>query len=170
MATIDYKEKYEKAVQAAMLAKQDTESAVTIGILEEIFPELRESEDERIRKELIAFIKKQEGQTLPNNGETWIAWIEKQGEQKPAEPILSKEVDSQIWQIANNAGITYDQSISLLMATKKAYDKGKEDAIKEQKHWKPSVEQMKALNKAMYHVDDSVATQIAMLIGELSKL
>ena len=37
-------------------------------------------------------------------------------------------------------------------------------------HWKPSDKQMKALNEAMYHVDDSVATQIAMLIGELNKL
>ena len=37
-------------------------------------------------------------------------------------------------------------------------------------HWKPSDEQMKALDEAIYHVDDSIATQIAMLIGDLKKL
>lgn len=89
MATIDYKEKYEKAVQAAMLAKQGTESAVTIGILEEIFPELREPEDER----MIKFIKQQLfniKKTITENYELdakltkAIEWLEKQGEQKPA--------------------------------------------------------------------------------------
>lgn len=39
-------EKYEKALLKARAAKQNTESAVTIGILEDVFPELRESEDE----------------------------------------------------------------------------------------------------------------------------
>ena len=46
--------------------------------LENIFPELAESEDERIRKALIEFIKSRGG----FKGE-WITWLEKKCEQKP---------------------------------------------------------------------------------------
>ena len=85
---MDYKEKYEKAVQAAMLAKQDTESAVTVQTLEEIFPELRESEDERIRKALISILKSdfEKDTTIYDiSVGDIIAWLEKQGEQKPTD-------------------------------------------------------------------------------------
>ena len=92
---MDYKEKYEKAVKAAMLAKQDTESAVTIRILEEIFPELRESEDEKIRKELLDFCKNR-AENYPNdpkykNISAWIAWLEKQGKQKSIDDLTQQE-------------------------------------------------------------------------------
>ena len=57
---------------------------------ETIFPELKESEDERIGKELIGFIKHRitMGSITPEEREhssSWIAWLEKQGEQKPAD-------------------------------------------------------------------------------------
>ena len=49
---------------------------------EAFFPELKESEDERIRKDIIDYFQsdwaKEEGITRPD----WIAWLEKQGEQK----------------------------------------------------------------------------------------
>ena len=51
--------------------------------LANLIPELRESEDERIRKELIEFV------TIvadsKSNKMEWIAWLEKQGEQKSAD-------------------------------------------------------------------------------------
>ena len=50
--------------------------------IEEMFPELRESKDERIRKEIIAFITYYhtgQGNSVKYN-EDWIAWLEKQGE------------------------------------------------------------------------------------------
>lgn len=66
--------------------------------LEYVFPELAESEDERIRKELIEYIKDQQSSFISapdcrdkyeeeenNKYNSWIAWLEKQGEQKPAE-------------------------------------------------------------------------------------
>ena len=52
-------------------------------VLESLFPELKESEDERIRKALIKFHKS----TIDVDGikgEDIIAWLEKQGEQNPA--------------------------------------------------------------------------------------
>lgn len=99
MATIDYKEKYEKAVQAAMLAKQDTESAVTVQTLEAIFPELAESEDEKIKKELIGFLKEEEAKAniTSKRSETlckYIAWLEKQGKKDEEILILKDQIES----------------------------------------------------------------------------
>jgi hypothetical protein len=55
-----------------------------------IFPELRESEDERIRKDIIAFLKADkpfaDNETLGN----WITWLEKQDEQKPDDKVEPK--------------------------------------------------------------------------------
>ena len=54
----------------------------TIGFVNEIFPELAESEDERIRKELIDYFKENNA-VLAFRGisnECVIAWLEKQGE------------------------------------------------------------------------------------------
>jgi len=50
----------------------------------EIFPELKESEDERIRKKLIQLVNKESGwqQEFPSQGQC-LAWLEKQKEQKP---------------------------------------------------------------------------------------
>lgn len=50
--------------------------------IEQIFPELKESEDEKIRKELLTFFKESihGGHILTNKEyDSWIAWLEKQG-------------------------------------------------------------------------------------------
>jgi len=57
----------------------------TIGFMTEIFPELQENEDEKIRKWLIALIKSNEYGSISNVGEmpcpklNVLAWLEKQG-------------------------------------------------------------------------------------------
>lgn len=45
-------------------------------------PELKESEDERIRKEIIAVFKGQTAFTTEEDGKKYIAWLEKQGVSK----------------------------------------------------------------------------------------
>lgn len=62
--------------------------------LERVFPELRESEDEKIRKALIQNLKERFG-TKGNMGEGLnmpdvLAWLEKQGDEKPTEDALKK--------------------------------------------------------------------------------
>ena len=53
--------------------------------LRELVPELEESEDERIRKELINFLQLPHPQFVgERKQEKWIAWLEKQGEQNHA--------------------------------------------------------------------------------------
>jgi hypothetical protein len=72
---MDYKEKYEKALERAKAFDLPEYKNIMISI----FPELKESEDERTRKELIDYIKGQK--ITPNHSiaDEWIAWLEKQG-------------------------------------------------------------------------------------------
>ena len=64
------------------------------GDLEYIFPEFKESEDEKVRKALVELVKCNErsGYTLLNNVSTssMLDWLEKQGEQKPADNFKQK--------------------------------------------------------------------------------
>ena len=68
-----YKDALEK-LQEALAPKDGREiSGLTRSCIESIFPELKESEDERIRKEIIEYIK------TGTYHKDWIAWLEKQG-------------------------------------------------------------------------------------------
>lgn len=55
--------------------------------LETVFPELKEDEDEKIRKELITHCRNTRCVTEEGAERIakWIAWLEKQGEQNPVE-------------------------------------------------------------------------------------
>ena len=66
---------YDKALKVIKECNPDENGFITI-YPQEIFPELEESEDERIRKEIIEYIK------TGTYRKDWLAWLEKQGEQK----------------------------------------------------------------------------------------
>lgn len=74
----------------ARMSKAFNDNRCTIGFMNEIFPELKESEDERIRKSIIHLVKKsyeQGGYALhKDESEKMLAWLETQGEQKPVVP------------------------------------------------------------------------------------
>lgn len=83
---MNYEEKYKKVLEQAKQAIENIPDKSLISWLENIFPELRESEDEKIRKELISFFTKRDEFTKndPFNGlsnKQIISWIEKQGEE-----------------------------------------------------------------------------------------
>ena len=67
-----------------------------------LVPELKESEDERVRKEIISYIKSSGAVTNSN----WIAWLEKQGENVYNEE-LSKSLHEVICYFINNPNIPY---------------------------------------------------------------
>ena len=74
-----YEEKYKEAIESI---KRIYSQADSYGkeLMEKEFPELKESEDEKIRRELIEFIR-----TLPctiSVKNEYFAWLEKQGEKK----------------------------------------------------------------------------------------
>lgn len=83
---MDYEKIYKQALERAKaLYDNELSSADTLIACEAIFPELAESEDEKIKKELIAFLKENHetgraDETWSLSGiERWIAWLEKQG-------------------------------------------------------------------------------------------
>lgn len=87
-------ERYDEALRRARKLKEDPTSVFyeyspSEGdtIVDYIFPELKESEDEMIRKEILDCFRamKQQGCFPSKHKEqydSWIAWLEKQGEQK----------------------------------------------------------------------------------------
>jgi len=80
---MDYEQKYKEALERANVAYKDEDRHLK-ATLERIFPELAESEDERIRKALIEFFGEQCDMSDWNGvyGYQVFAWLEKQGEQK----------------------------------------------------------------------------------------
>lgn len=84
-----HKEDLEAAKGWLAIAKENN-NMIAIQILEKFFPELKESEDERIRKGLIEHLKELKEQSVegshlkrPEHYDTWISWLEKKGEKKP---------------------------------------------------------------------------------------
>lgn len=72
-------------------AKEQGHLIVRVEDLENTFPELKESEDERIRKELINFLQLPHPQFVgKRNQEKWLAWLEEQDEQKSADKVEPK--------------------------------------------------------------------------------
>lgn len=70
---MNYEQKYKEALERARECMKDGGiSQNTIDYLCNIFPELAESEDERIKKEIIDYIK------TGTYKKDWIAWLEKQ--------------------------------------------------------------------------------------------
>lgn len=100
---------YEQKYKAALEWMQSLYSGLhgaTKEEAEKYFPELKESEDERIRKGLIKAVSGiLKGNTLYGTDvtrEEALAWLEKQGENKPAEDAKLLDADKVIaWLVAN---------------------------------------------------------------------
>ena len=94
---MDYEKKYKEALERAreVLNNEDVER----GIMEYLFPELKESEDERIRKGLIKYFKNFETESLyivGINEDEILAWLEKQGEKK-SQRMVSAEAKEALY-------------------------------------------------------------------------
>lgn len=78
-------EKYNKALERASKLRVQNPFDTVGQMVEHIFPELQESEDERIRKDIISYLRNEKivkRYISDIEIDKWIAWIEKQGEQK----------------------------------------------------------------------------------------
>ena len=115
---MDYKNKHkEEIIRATQLWECGD---ITRENLEYIFPELAESDDEKIRKELIKFVKV----NIPDE-ERYIAWLEKQGEQKP-NPYTgtSFEYNGHIWGMCardNGVEILFDGELKAFLSLEKSF-------------------------------------------------
>ena len=85
---MDYEKKYKEALERARIYRDNAkavEEYSAVARYENIFPELRENEDEKIRKEIIEYLTVTREKDLVGHPERqrWITYLEKKKEQKP---------------------------------------------------------------------------------------
>lgn len=79
---MDYEKKYNELVEAIKQLQETNPSDEGIqNWANDVLYETKEAENERIRKALIAFIKKRDRSGCDYDYDKWIAWLEKQVEQ-----------------------------------------------------------------------------------------
>ena len=108
--------RYDEALEKARICHKDLmnlDGAVACmakDFFEETFPELKDSEDDRIKKEIIDFIlRKTDTYELRKKSNSWLTWIEKQGEQEPIMDIPKFKVGE--WIIFNGLTLLVNKVI-----------------------------------------------------------
>lgn len=91
---MDYEQKYKEALEKARQLCLYPTTRPFINDLQNLFPELRESEDEKVRKGLVKAVSGTfEGNKLFGTDvtrEEALAWLEKQGEKKPCDETMAE--------------------------------------------------------------------------------
>ena len=92
---MDYKEKVIALLNSQELSKEQKEK------LENIFPELKESEDDRIRKDIIRVFKGEIPFTSEKENEKYIVWIERQNKKLDPDKVIEwlKHCELHDWDI-----------------------------------------------------------------------
>ena len=118
---MNYEQKYTEALEKIRdglhpLPDGTKISGVTRAFLEEVFPELKESEDEKIRKAVIEMIHDTPSIECEENYNVCkndiLAWLEKQGEKKPTE--WSEDDEKMLHTIiADFKGLKHDNTSTL---------------------------------------------------------
>lgn len=90
---LDYEQRYNDALaRAKSKIKNDKDHVLYEDDVIEIFPELKESEDERIRKELLAVVN---DLVLPSEQQSrFVAWLEKQSNKDEEILFLKNQIES----------------------------------------------------------------------------
>lgn len=96
---MDYKKKYEEALGRARQV-HTTNVDENKKSTEYIFPELKESEDEKIRKDILSFaenmLKNNISKAQKDKFKFWISWLEKQGEKPQGKSALEASKEGKI--------------------------------------------------------------------------
>lgn len=142
---MDYEKAYKEALERAKAGKP----------LDEVFPELNESDDERIRKSLVEYFRKFTPENMWDEMFSFgdvVSYLERQKEQKPAE--WSEEDEDTLGDAITAVDLMltddYEESHPILFKAflaAKSWLKSLPERFNLQPHWKPSEEQMKALNE-----------------------
>ena len=91
---------------------QGVNPLITRDDVQDFFPELAESEDEKIRKELITIISCAGDDSShiymsKRDSERYVAWLEKQGEKNPVDKVEPKfEIEKGKWYVCNTSRYT----------------------------------------------------------------
>lgn len=177
--TIEQKaQRYDEAISKMKeIITMDNNPVIPREIGQCIFPELRESEDERIRKELIDFVKSRLA-GFPQC-EKFIAWLEKQGEQSFAirwhdVSLIPREMEELLVEWDSNDATWHD--VAFYHADSKTFWNGErrvedvtrwcyiDDLLEKQSEPKPTDAEMKELLRTEYEkgrADAIAETQVA---------
>ena len=92
-----YDEALERAKQLLEIGLKDTRDK---RVVLSFFPELKDSEDEKIRKAILELVRQSSEILGMQNQSNMLAWLEKQGERKPASKVEPKFKNGQwiVWQ------------------------------------------------------------------------
>ncbi len=141
-------------------------------VAEHLLPALKESEDERIRLKLIEAVKRDMVVGGTNDKQLAIAWLEKQGKQEPVklseEDETIKTIKCALLSCCKGSLLNYELSYD-------GYEKCLSwlKSIRPQNTWKPSDEQMKALDDALSlakNCGEEGAFDLRTLYEQLKKL
>jgi hypothetical protein len=157
---IDYKKKYEEALQRARNIRFGNPQSNTANMVcEEVFPELKERTDEKMMRNIIEFLRMFSPCEMTRDGTTIgeiLAWL---GKFKGYKAGVSDQRLS-------------DEEMKVLLRTE--YEKGRYDAITETNipsKWKPTEEQMCVLNNSIEWCTDIIDKPILnTLYRDLKKL
>ena len=137
------------------------------GICADFVPE---SEEERTRKEILDYIIKcseslyDVQQYGKERFEKWIAWLEKQGEQKPAWSEKDEHILNNIYDFVaenlldKNRGVCADECLKWLKS------------LTHQSHWKPSDEQIKVCKEVYADLLSAKGFDVGTINSELNRL
>jgi len=127
---MDYEQRHKEVLDAIKKLQEANPSDDGIqNWVNENFPELAESEDEKIRKELIEKVKETPACIGFNDKNAVLTWLEKQAEQKSIMNVPSREVILSIWDLGNEWKELTNGCISTEHGTQLNYI---------QKHWNES--------------------------------
>lgn len=112
---MDYKEKYEHGLECIREILSGAGDSIRTSTLRKrlqpFFPELKESEDERIREQLCDFLR---DNMLYQDAQYFISWLEKQSKKQSADELMN--VRRELYQSGYNDGYKhgkYNIAISL---------------------------------------------------------
>lgn len=186
---------YNEALKAAIAAHKDEDRHLK-ATLERIFPELKESDDERVRKEIIETFKNLGDGKIPVdiNYADIFTWLEKQGKQKPSDEDMKEalrteyekgradaiaEMEKPTWSVGDMSKV--QRICKYLNEAKKYYADITEvrecmdwlKSLRPQNRWKPTNEQMEALDNfifAKYPNIEKYEKSVISLYQDLKKL
>lgn len=139
-----YDEALEKVKPLYERAKKD--DSPIWATYEHLFPQLAESEDERIRRDIIHYILYKADGVSEEQEHSWIAYLEKQKEQKPAEWSEEDEaILSEIISFFRDGTVKLQHDLTLYAN----WLENRLISLRPQPHWKPSEEQMKAIENVI---------------------
>ena len=141
--------RYDEAIKIAKSKiKNDKDHVLYEDDIIEILPELKESNDERIRKAIITTIHLYYGEPLEDDAKEMIVWLEKQGEYNPT---WSEEDEDYFDAIIAKLEVTQDDAA--LTDNQMEFLKSLKDKIQSQNGYNPYKEVVESIAEMCKHYD-----------------